>query len=95
MYACMSVRRSVVCMCVLCVVLQDAVVSLSNEIRWVDEEGLKARLDAEAELRTRIAAVLSRVDELEDALEAVALSAVAPTVPIYGASGKGELCYNG
>ncbi len=41
--------------------------SLSNEIKWVDEEGLKARLDAEAELRTRLDELAARFDEFEEA----------------------------
>ena len=51
----------------VCLCRQEAVSSLANEIRWVDEEGLKARLDAEADLRTRITALVTRVDDMEEA----------------------------
>ncbi len=43
---------------------------LANEIRWVDEEGLKARLEAEADLRTRVAAIATRVDDMEEVFSA-------------------------
>lgn len=39
---------------------------LGNEIRWIDEEGVRARLDAEAVTRTRMDALAARVDAIED-----------------------------
>ena len=49
-----------------CLLFQDAVLELGNEIRWIDEEGVRARLDAEAVTRTRMDALAARVDAVED-----------------------------
>lgn len=50
----------------LCCALQDAILELASEIRWVDEEGVKARLEAESLLRARVDALSSRLDTFEE-----------------------------
>lgn len=69
--------------------LQDAVLELGNELRWVDEEGVKARLEAESVLRSRIDGLASRVDAVE---EIMVPSHGKPAKPVIASlSGDGSL----
>jgi hypothetical protein len=64
------------------------VIELGNEIRWVDEEGVKARLEAESVLRSRIDALAARLEALEDGMQRPTGAAKPKTPTAEGALSK-------